>query len=333
MSNEKTIQALTPTNWYTGPNTSLTGTAQEPTGSNPNVQIRLVSDDDTSRGGTVTYSDFNITPLINSFEFNMEILWTTTDPDGAGDYYRVTFGNNSSFSILFMFWSGSPYNNGFSGAGVYLLDSLGRAIAKSASTTVQTGPGQNQWFPVSVKYDGNATNTWTVLINNVTVLTYRHPNPTLWQQVEGNRGVAVHAWSGGGLRMNLFVRKLSLVYKAKITSTISFMPPKFYPSADDSTFSSNRASYARSIYPRITIANVENESQITKQKKIYNRHDASSRIERLKLQAIGQSSMRIKENETLQFKAPNVNDVRDALRRSRSRGYVVKNYYYPNVDS
>lgn len=329
MSNEKTIQVLTPTNWYTGPNTSLSGTAQAPTGSNPNVQVRLVNSE-TSNGGTVTYSDFNITPLLNSFEFNMEVLWTTTDPQGAGDYYRVTFGDKSSFSLLFMFWTDYPNNNGFSGAGVYLLDSLGKAITKSALPTDPIGPGQNQWFPVSVKYNRNTTNTWTVLVNNVTVLTYQHPHPTLWQRVEGNKGVAVHAWSGGGLTMSLFVRKLDLVYKAMITSTTSFMPPKFYPSADDSTFSSNRASYARSVYPRIT--NVETEAQITKQKKIYNRHDASSRIERLKLQAIGQSSMRVTETETLRFKAPNVNDARDALRRSRSHGYVVK-HYYPNVDS
>jgi hypothetical protein len=318
MSNEKTIQVLTPTNWYTG--VSLSGTAETPTGSNPNVQIRLVNGE-TSNGGTVTYPDFNITPLLNSFEFNMEVLWTTTDPQGAGDYYRVTFGDKSSFSLLFMFWTGSPPNNGFSGAGVYLLDSFGKAITKSALPTDPIGPGAGQWFPVSVKYDRNATNTWTVLVNNVTVLTYQHPNPALWQWVEGNKGVAVHAWSGGGLAMSLLVRKLDLVYKANITSTTSFMPPKFYPSADDSTFSSNRASYARSIYPRIT--NVETEAQITKQKKVYNRHDASSRIERLKLQAIGQSSMRLKEDETLSFKAPNVNDARDALRRTRSHGYIV----------
>jgi len=99
------------------------------------------------------------------------------------------------------------------------------------------------------------------------------------------------------------------------------MPQKFYPSADDSTFSSNRAAYARTLYPRITSS--ATAAQITKQKLVYNRHDASSRMERLKLQAIGQSSMRLKETEKLQFKAPNVNDVREALSRTRSQGYVV----------
>ena len=46
-------------------------------------------------------------------------------------------------------------------------------------------------------------------------------------------------------------------------------------------------------------------------------------MERLKMQAIGQSSMRVKPGEELRFKAPNVNDVRDAVRRMRSGGYVA----------
>jgi len=77
----------------------------------------------------------------------------------------------------------------------------------------------------------------------------------------------------------------------------------------------------RTHYPRIT--DTANAAQITKQKLIYNRHDASSRMERLKLQAIGKSSLRVKETENIQFKAPNVNDVREALSRARAQGYVV----------
>jgi hypothetical protein len=46
-------------------------------------------------------------------------------------------------------------------------------------------------------------------------------------------------------------------------------------------------------------------------------------MERIKMQAIGQGSMRVKPGEELRFKAPNVNDPRDALRRMRSGGYVV----------
>lgn len=41
------------------------------------------------------------------------------------------------------------------------------------------------------------------------------------------------------------------------------------------------------------------------------------------MQAIGQGSMRVMPDEELRFKAPNVNDSRDALRRMRTGGYVV----------
>jgi hypothetical protein len=145
-----------------------------------------------------------------------------------------------------------------------------------------------------------------------------------WQKVANNAGVTVSAWSGGGLQMELWVRKLGLTYITPISANTVAMPPKFYPSADDSTFSSSRAAYARTVYPRIANdATASTAEQITKQKRIYNRHDASSRMERLKLQAIGESSMRLKDSETLSFKAPNVNDARDAIRRTRSHGYVV----------
>jgi hypothetical protein len=124
--------------------------------------------------------------------------------------------------------------------------------------------------------------------------------------------------------MALSVRRIGLVYKAMmpvLTLQTGVMPKKFYPSADDSTFSSNRAAYMRTQYPRIT--DTAAAGDITKQKLIYNRHDASSRMERLKLQAIGKSSMRVKETENIQYKAPNVNDVREALSRARAQGYVV----------
>ena len=207
---------------------------------------------------------------------------------------------------------------------MYILNSSGAAVLKSTTAPGPRGTGQDLWYPVRIIYNKNAANTWTVIINGTTVLTYNDPNAQTWQQVDDNKGVTVSAVSGGGLQMSFFLRRLGLVYNAMfpiLTATTSTMPQKFYPSADDSTFSSNRAAYARTLYPRIT--NVATAAQITKQKLVYNRHDASSRMERLKLQAIGQSSMRLKETETLQFKAPNVNDVRDALSRTRSQGYVV----------
>jgi hypothetical protein len=87
-------------------------------------------------------------------------------------------------------------------------------------------------------------------------------------------------------------------------------------------FSAGRAAFVRANLSLTASTNI-GVAEATKRKQIYDPHNASSRMERLKMQAIGQGSMRVKLGEELRFKAPNVNDPRDALRRMRSGGYVV----------
>ena len=109
------------------------------------------------------------------------------------------------------------------------------------------------------------------------------------------------------------------------TTNTGVMPPHLYPASSDSMFSTGRTTFVRTSAPTAVAAAAATitAAEATKRKQIYDPHNASSRMERLKMQAIGQSSMRVKLGEELRFKAPNVNDPRDALRRSRSRGYVV----------
>jgi hypothetical protein len=318
---EKTFESLNATNWYNNVTKSGTAVAESFTGTDPNVQLRLVNGQ-TSSSGSISYTNFLINPELTSFEFTTDISWTPTAL-GGGDNYQIRFGSTTSLTIFFNFWTDFS-NNGLSGQGVYILNSSGAAVLKSTTAPGPRGTGQDQWYPVRVLYNKNAVNTWTVMVNGTTVLTYADPNVNTWQNVVNNKGVTVTAVSGGGLKMALSVRRIGLVYKAMmpvLTLQTGVMPKKFYPSADDSTFSSNRAAYMRTQYPRIT--DTAAAGDITKQKLIYNRHDASSRMERLKLQAIGKSSMRVKETENIQYKAPNVNDVREALSRARAQGYVV----------
>lgn len=318
---EKTFESLNATNWYNNVTKSGTAVAESFTGTDPNVQLRLVNGQ-TSSSGSISYTNFLINPELTSFEFTTDISWTPTAL-GGGDNYQIRFGSTTSLTIFFNFWTDFS-NNGLSGQGVYILNSSGAAVLKSTTAPGPRGTGQDQWYPVRVLYNKNAVNTWTVMVNGTTVLTYADPNVNTWQNVVNNKGVTVTAVSGGGLKMALSVRRIGLVYKAMmpvLTLQTGVMPKKFYPSADDSTFSSNRAAYMRTQYPRIT--DTAAAADITKQKLIYNRHDASSRMERLKLQAIGKSSMRVKETENIQYKAPNVNDVREALSRARAQGYVV----------
>ena len=318
---EKSFESLNASNWYKNVTKSGTAAAESFTGTDPNVQLRLVNGQ-TSSTGAISYATFLINPELNSFEFNTDISWSPTLSTG-GDNYQIRFGSTNTLTILFNFWVDFS-NNGLSGAGVYILNTSGNAVLKSTTAPGPTGTGAGTWYPVRVLYDRNAANTWTVIINGVTVLTYSDPNVNTWQRVADNKGVTVSAVSGGGLKMALSVRRLGLSYKAMmpiLTLQTGVMPKKFYPSADDSTFSSNRAAYMRTLYPRIT--DTATAGEVTKQKLIFNRHDASSRMERLKLQAIGKSSMRVKETENIQYKAPNVNDVREALSRARAQGYVV----------
>ena len=327
MSIEKTVNDVTPTNWYTKFTKYGTAASEIFTGVDPDVQVRLVNGDDRMGGG-IAYTGFKINPALTSFQFDMEVKWSPTKGTG-GDYYQITFGSTSSLSILFHFWTGYNLPNALSGKGIYILNSSGQPVVKSTLPPGPEGAGSDLWFPVTIIYNKSAVNTWTVTSNGTTVLTYTDPNAGTWQQVEGNSGVTVHSHSGGGLQMKAWFRKLVLTYKAlfPIIANTALMPQKFYPSADDSTFSGNRAAYTRVLYPRITsaatAANAQSAAEITKRNLVYGRHDASSRMERLKLQAIGQSSMRLKETEDLRFKAPNVNDARDALRRARSHGYAV----------
>jgi hypothetical protein len=318
---EKTFESLNTSNWYNKVTKSGTAAAQSFTGTDPNVQLRLVNGE-TSLNGSITYSEFLLNPELTSFEFNTDISWSPTAL-GGGDNYQIRFGSTTTLTILFNFWNDFS-NNGLSGQGVYILNSSGAAVLKSTTAPGPRGTGQDQWYPVHVLYNKNAANTWTVMINGTTVLTYTDPNVNTWQNVANNKGVTLSAVSGGGLKMALSVRRVGLTYKAMmpvLTLQTGVMPKKFYPSADDSTFSSNRAAYMRTHYQRIT--DTATAGEVTKQKLIYNRHDASSRMERLKLQAIGKSSMRVKETENIQYKAPNVNDVREALSRARAQGYVV----------
>jgi hypothetical protein len=323
---EKSFESLNATNWYNKVTKGGTAVGVSITGTDPDVQLRLINGE-TSSVGSITYPDFIINPELNTFEFNTEIYWQATQ-DVGGDSYQIRFGNTMPFTIFFNFWVGYGIDPGypvqFQGQGVYILNTSGVPVFKSTTAPGPRGAGENTWFPVRVLYDRNAANTWTVMINGTTVLTYADPNVNTWQRVANNNGLTFSTISGNGLKMRLFVRRLGLTYKAMmpvLTLPTGVMPKKFYPSADDSTFSSNRAAYMRTLYPRIT--NTATAADITKQKLIFNRRDASSRMERLKLQAIGKSSMRVKENDTIQTKAPNVNDVRDALSRSRSQGYVV----------
>lgn len=204
-----------PTNWYTI--MTAGGTAGGIAGANPDVQSQVA----TGGNGTYGYWAYGSLPMstYNSLYFSSEIYWAATSGYSAGDFYSIDFGSTTAggaegIRILFMFWSGYS-NNGFSGTGIYILKN-NVAIAKS--TTSPSGPGNDQWYPISIIYTKSITNTWQVNINGISALTYSDPNALTWAASAGsyfNAGAA----SGGGLRMSVWYKRLYLASNVAYVTT------------------------------------------------------------------------------------------------------------------
>ena len=221
LPNAATRPVFDETNWYS----LLTkdAVAGSNTGTGPLVQSKLIS------GNMAEYGkwDYNNVPIssYSGLYFSQEIYWDPATGYEPGDEYYITFGAQSStlsqgITIRFMFWSGYS-NNGFSGAGIYLLKDN---VALAKSNTLPNGPGPRQWFTVSVTYAKSITNTWQVTIDGVSALTYSDTGALSWGASAGTWFVT-GAGSGDGLRMSLFARRLYLastiasVYKYVTTTS------------------------------------------------------------------------------------------------------------------
>jgi hypothetical protein len=105
------------------------------------------------------------------------------------------------------------------------------------------------------------------------------------------------------------------------------MPPQFYPSAGDTLFAMNRASYLRTAGFVGALNNDYNEL-LNKKTKVYRSNDSSSFVQSKRIQAIGYSSTHIpalgaNAGDHISFKNPDNQVQKDALRRCRSGGSVA----------
>jgi hypothetical protein len=193
-------------NWYTVMTVGAVSAALS--GTDPYIQSQLVNGI-LFQGGYWYSSNVTISTYAN-LTFDTQVYWTAAPGYGAGDLYSVSFGDTSAnggqgIKIMGMFWSGYS-NNGFSGAGIYLLKN-GVALAKS--NTSPTGAGTDVWFPFRVIYTASTTNTWQVFVNGASALTYSDPNALTWAASAGNF-FSVAASSGNGLRMSCWIRQVNL---------------------------------------------------------------------------------------------------------------------------
>ncbi len=152
---EKSFESLNASNWYKNVTKSGTATTVDFSGSDPNVELRIVNGESSSVG-SITYADFLINPELNSFEFNTEIFWTATQ-DVGGDNYQIRFGSTFAFTLYFNFWDNFGVDAGYPlhlrGQGVYVLNTAGVPVFRSTTAPGPRGAGENTWYPVRVLYE------------------------------------------------------------------------------------------------------------------------------------------------------------------------------------
>jgi hypothetical protein len=195
------LNVLNSNNWYSTMTAGAVAAALAST--DPFQQSQLVNSTQNQDG----YWYYNNVPISTyaNFAFDMQVYWS-----GSGDNYSVTFGDTTAaggqgIRVLFNFWSGYS-NNGYSGVGIYLLKNN---VAIAYSSTTPYGSGASTWFLVRILYNASTTNTWQVIINGVSALTYSDANVVSWAASTGNY-MSITAHSGGGLQISLWIRQVNL---------------------------------------------------------------------------------------------------------------------------
>jgi hypothetical protein len=177
-------------------------------GVDPNVQVQL-SDNNSSQFVQQNNILFNQFPVQNyaSFTLTLQFYYAFS----GGNHMYVFFGANNTqttsltnqYSILIVSYNGYS-NNGFSGNGVYLLNTAGTALA-----FFNTSFTQNAWNTFSVNYNRGASSTWNVTYNGTSCINYSDANNQQWI----NSSNVGNYW-GIGASSNIltsYVRQVSMV--------------------------------------------------------------------------------------------------------------------------
>lgn len=175
-------------------------------GANPDAQSWIA---DGSAGSNGWWSSSNVTiSRFTNFIFQSEIYISPPVGYSAGDWYIYYFGDTSinggqGIQVVFNFWSGA-----YNGVGVYILKN--NTIVAS-NTSFNPGNFINAWYPVIIYFNTSSSGTWNVRFNGSDILTYNDSDVFNWRLNAGS--VFSHfARSGGGLRMNAYIRRLKLNY-------------------------------------------------------------------------------------------------------------------------
>ena len=169
------------------------------------LQYQLLS----NAANQVGYCYYTNLPVANysSLVFACQINWLggNTTTDGYGLNIGDSVINSGNGIQIYFNFNTSYTNNGFSGAGIYLLKNN---VALAKSSTSPGGAGTNVWYNVQVVYTKSVTNTWTVNINNTNALTYSDPDTLTWVANAGSI-FSIFGRSGNG-PISIFVRNVNV---------------------------------------------------------------------------------------------------------------------------
>lgn len=159
-------------NWHTLMTALRSSGTYGPTkaGNDPDVQYQL----GFSSGGTLNnlYLSRRIQDY-SSFVLHFQTFFTSSSAaDGAVCFMGSTTGvvseagGNQSFSLCFQIYTGAGATR-----GLYLRNGTGTVVASYATPDFLA----DAWQSVYVYYTRGTTNTWTILWNGITVITYSDP--------------------------------------------------------------------------------------------------------------------------------------------------------------
>jgi len=176
-------------------------------GSGTNTFYQLTSSSSVNSSNTV----FNSTRVQNYNSFTCAFDITIDSPNGDGFYFYCGASSSTTVPAGSNTSANSSYYIYFQIAGtkgIYLYNDQGQQLAYSPLPNVITN---SRFVPITIVYNRSVTNTWTVNVASLDVLTYNDPNNANWVS-----NIAGDFWGIGARTtsntMFLYIRRVELSY-------------------------------------------------------------------------------------------------------------------------
>lgn len=172
-------------------------------GTDSDVQLQMNSKDNWGNGNSI-YMVKNLASLYKTVIIDFEVyIPTTANADGLSVYIGASApqyweaGSEGAWTVGIQ-----VYNGAGKARGIYLYNST----TQVASYLTETCNGA--WTQVRVMYTRGTSNTWIVMYNNITVITYSDPDNASWISTAGDYwGIGCRV---GGATGDFFIRHVDV---------------------------------------------------------------------------------------------------------------------------